>query len=389
MRSFRIDRGAASRTPAWRARATARALVGAAMMALATQAAFTPVAGASEASSKSSGPPLVSTGASHASGSGVELEGTVNPKGEAATYYFQYGPTVAYGSQTPSASLPAGNKKVKVSQTVSGLSAGYHYRLVAGNGNGPTDGRDRRYTAAKKKTTPKRLTLKLTLTPPPAEGQPVGSPVTIVGTLSGPGAAGHGVVLQSSPYPSGALFTNVGAQQTTSSTGRFAFFVAHLRQSTRFRVAAVGAPPTYSPAITELASVRVTLHVRSAPHAGLVRLYGTVSPAVKGAIVYFQLQQPPKTKPEKVKTPKSVKAEEKAEDKAEERSETPRYTTAFSTTVKRATRSLSRFSIVTGIHKTGIYRAYAQVPRGPLAPGHSMSVTLHATAAPKKSKQKG
>jgi len=376
MRSFRIDRQAVPGVLA----ARALALVSAALVGL----AWAPAAGAAE-----SEPPSVSTGKASARGSAVALEGTVNPRGEAATYYFQYGPTVSYGSQTPAVSLLPGNKKVKVSQTVSGLSVGYHYRLVASNGHGPTDGRDRTYTAAKKKTTPKRLTLKFTLTSPPAEGQPVGSPVTIVGTLSGPGAAGHGVVLQSSPYPSGALFTNVGVQQATSSTGRFAFFVPHLRQSARFRVAAVGAPPTYSPAITELASVRVTLHVRSAPHAGLVRLYGTVSPAVKGAIVYFQLQQPPKTKPEKVKTRKSVKAEEKAEEKTEERSETPRYTTAFSTPVKRATRSLSRFSIVTGIHKTGIYRAYVQVLRGPLAPGHSMSVTLHVTAAPKKSKKKG
>lgn len=379
MRSFRIDRGLALRTPAGRAQATARALTGAAVMALATQAAFTPVAGAS---SKPSGPPLVTTGASHVSGSGVELEGAVNPKGEAATYYFQYGPTTAYGSQTPSTSLPAGKTRVKVSQTVTGLLQGYHYRLVASNGQAPVDGHDRTYTIKKPRTTPKRLALKFTLVKPSAEGQVVGSPVTIQGTLSGPGGADRGVVLQSSPYPSGSLFTNVGAQQTTSSTGRFAFFIAHLTRSARFRVAAVGSPPTYSPVITELASVRVTLHVRSAPHAGLVRLYGTVSPAVTVAVVYFQMQRA--SKPPKVTTPKS----EKAEEKAEERAETVKYATEFSTPLKRATRAVSRFSIVTAIRKSGLYRAYVQVPKGPLASGYSASVTLHATAK-KKGKRKG
>jgi hypothetical protein len=381
MRSFRIDRNVVPRALAARALVFASFLAGAIALTLCWQAAFTSIAGASETSSKLA-PPSVSTGTSHASGSGVELEGMVNPKGEATTYYFQYGPTLSYGSQSASASLPTGKTKVKVSQTVTGLLDGYHYRLVASNSQGLANGHDRTYTVKKPKTTPKRLTLKLTLAKPPAEGQVVGSPVTIQGTLSGPGATGRGVVLQSSPYPTGATFTNVGAQQTVSSTGRFSFFIAHLSRSTRFRVATVGSPPTYSPIITELASVRVTLHVRTAPHAGLVRLYGTVSPSVSGAIVYFQMQRA--SKPPKITTPKSGKAEEKAE----ERAETVKYATEFSTPLKRATRTISRFSIVTGIRKAGLYRAYVQVPKGPLASGYSTSVTLRATAK-KKSKRKG
>jgi hypothetical protein len=384
MRRFRIDRETVAHA------AVARALVFASAIPLtiASQGLLVASAGAAEETVKQTSPPSVSTGKASVHGSGVQLEGTVGPGNEATTYYFQYGATNSYGSQTSAASLPAGKAKVKVNQIVTGLLSGYHYRLVANNGKGLADGHDRVYTV--KKTTPKkRLALKFTLAKPASEGQVVGSPVTIEGTLSGPGAAGHGVVLQSSSYPSGAIFTNVGTQQTASSSGRFAFFVAHLRQSTRFRVAAVGPAPTYSSAIVELATVRVTLHVRTAPKAGLVRLYGTVSPAVTGAIVYFQLQKAATTRPVKVKSPKSGKAEERAEERAEEKAETPRFATEFSTPVKRATKTVSRFSIVTGIHKGGLYRAFVQVPRGPLASGHSESLLVRATATKKKRKNKG
>jgi hypothetical protein len=379
MRSLRIDRGR-------REGAGHRQVVLMLALACGALALAAPAVSAAYAGSASEGPPKklplekppsVSTGASRVSGSGVELEGTVNPRGEAATYYFQYGPTVAYGAQTSSVSLPAGSAKVAVSQTVTGLQSGYHYRLVATDGAGTAIGLDRTYTAKPlktiKTTTTTKTGLKFTLSRPPAEGQVVGSPITIEGTLSGPGAAGHGIVLQSSPYSSGAVFTNVGAQQTASSAGHFSFFIAHLAQSTRFRLAAVGPQPTYSPVITELATVRVTLHVRSAQRAGLVRLYGTVSPAVKGAIVYFQLQEP--GRPPVITIPKS----EKAEERAEERAEIPRYAIEFNTPVRRATKSLSRFSMVTTIRKSGLYRAFVQVPKGPLASGHSASVTLNAT----------
>ncbi|HTZ65342.1 MAG TPA: hypothetical protein VMB51_14655 [Solirubrobacteraceae bacterium] len=345
---------------------------------------------ASAGAASPAGPPAVSTGSAHASGLSVDLTGSINPHEEAATYYFQYGPTLAYGSQTPVANVAAGSTgKVNVSQSVSGLLSGYHYRLVATAANGESaNGSDRVYAVKKTKTTTHKTrkttkqTLKFTFTTkPPVEGVLVGSSLTIAGTLTGPapGVAGHQIVLQSSPYPSGTAYGNVGAPQTVSATGRFSFFVAHLSHSTRYRVAVVGSSPVYSQVITALASVRVTFHVRTAPSAGLVRLYGTVSPAVTGASVFFQVQQPAKARPNKVslKTPKNQKAEEKAEEKAEH-AETPKYATAFSAPVKRATKTMSRFSIVERVRKTGLYRAYVQVPKGSLASGHSSNIELHA-----------
>lgn len=58
------------------------------------------------------------------------LHGTVDPSGSLPSYYFEYGPTVAYGAQTPAIPFVT---KMKVEATITGLAAGtlYHYRLVA------------------------------------------------------------------------------------------------------------------------------------------------------------------------------------------------------------------------------------------------------------------
>jgi hypothetical protein len=61
------------------------------------------------------------------------LNGTVNPGAVATGYYFEYGPTTAYGSKTAEVSAGSGTSGIKVSQTIKGLTAGTHYyfRLVA------------------------------------------------------------------------------------------------------------------------------------------------------------------------------------------------------------------------------------------------------------------
>ncbi len=68
----------------------------------------------------------------------TELYGGVNPNGEEATYYFEYGTTEAYGSRTTEASAGAGTKEVEISALIVGLSptTTYHFRLVAKDGHG-------------------------------------------------------------------------------------------------------------------------------------------------------------------------------------------------------------------------------------------------------------
>ena len=74
------------------------------------------------------------------------LKGSVNPNGEATTYWFEYGTSTAYDHETTHTST--GTTSGSKSATVTGLSANtlYHFRMVAENGIGKTEGGDRTFT---------------------------------------------------------------------------------------------------------------------------------------------------------------------------------------------------------------------------------------------------
>jgi hypothetical protein len=316
--------------------------------------------------------PTVATGSiNNIRGATASLNGTVNPNGLATEYFFQFGPTTAYGSETSVGMLPAGTTTVKVALTETGMQLNWHYRLVAKNAfGGEQDGKDRVYTV-------QTTRLKVALAKPSGQ-QVVGGSLTLSAVLTGTGAANHKVVLQTSPYPYSQAFVNVGAEQIASATGRVSFTVSHLTTSAEYRVATVDPRPTYSSPVTDPVAVRVTLHVRTSSHRGVVRLYGTVSPAQSGARVFFQIAKAPK--------PKIFKSE-KAEERAEERGE--RYVSQFSASVKHATSTFSRFSMIVTVKKAGRYRAFVQVKRGALASGYSSTtVVLKAVRSSKKHKSK-
>jgi hypothetical protein len=69
---------------------------------------------------------------------GAKLNATLNPRGSATTYHFEYGTTTGYGSSSDSAVSSAGVVDEPVNVPLTGLTAGatYHYRLVADNGTG-------------------------------------------------------------------------------------------------------------------------------------------------------------------------------------------------------------------------------------------------------------
>src|SRR4051812_8398427 len=73
------------------------------------------------------------------------LGGSVDANGAPTSYHFEYGPTTAYGSVTPSADADFGGV---AAATVGGLSPVtiYHYRLVASNAAGVTEGADQTFT---------------------------------------------------------------------------------------------------------------------------------------------------------------------------------------------------------------------------------------------------
>jgi hypothetical protein len=326
------------------------------------------------------GPPKVSTGGFRAAGASIVLEGSVNPRTLATTYYFRYGPSrTALTSQTTPGTLAGGTSAttaVKVSQSVAGLPEGYFYVLVAYNADGTKEGKPQVVTVKKS-----GFELPKTFAP-----TVVGGTFVITGSLTGAGSANRQVVLQATPYPYRTPFANVGEPILTGPTGAFSFRVSDLSTSTHFRIATVGLAPLYSDIIPEQAEVRVVLRVQTSSHRkGLVRLFGTVSPAEVGARVFFQLEKAPKTKVPKADKPEKLSKSEKATEKAEERP--PTFANKFSSVVKRATRSISRFSLVVNIQDAGHYRAFVVLGPGPLASGSSETITLRAGPA-KKSKRK-
>jgi hypothetical protein len=81
----------------------------------------------------------------------AKLCALVNPNNEATSYHFEWGLSTAYGAEAPVPEGPAGSggKPVQVCVTAAGLSAGslYHFRLVATNPTGTTNGSDHEFSA--------------------------------------------------------------------------------------------------------------------------------------------------------------------------------------------------------------------------------------------------
>jgi hypothetical protein len=175
------------------------------------------------------------------------LTGTVNPAGNNTSYYFQYGPTKAYGGQTAIADAGAGTSNVGVRLAITGLQpiTVYHYRLVAVNAAGVATGVDRAF-----KTEKVPLSLAILASPNPVA---FGGPVTIQGTLSGTSNANRAVVLQANAFPFTTGFQSIGNPELTIAS--------------------------------ENVAVRVSSHVARVKRRGFARIYGTVTPAVNGAQV--------------------------------------------------------------------------------------------------------
>jgi len=98
-----------------------------------------------------SGPTVTTGSATSVTSVSATLNGTVNPNGASTTYYFEYGTTESYGSNTVTKSAGSGTGTVSVSAAITGLSYStvYHYRIVAANSGGTSYGSDRTfYTAA-------------------------------------------------------------------------------------------------------------------------------------------------------------------------------------------------------------------------------------------------
>jgi hypothetical protein len=75
------------------------------------------------------------------------LTGMVNPNGRRATYYFEYGRSTSYGSQTTTQFIAPTSTAVAVRSTLTGLrdNTTYHYRLVATSAAGQSESSDQSF----------------------------------------------------------------------------------------------------------------------------------------------------------------------------------------------------------------------------------------------------
>jgi hypothetical protein len=274
----------------------------------------------------------------------VLLEGLVNPQGSPTTYYFQFGPTATYSFHTVTGNAGSGTKAIKVGQLATPMQVGYHYRLVATNQFGTRFGKDRVLT-------PKSSKLKFEVTAPAA---PWGAKTVVSGRLIGLGAAHHPIALLATPYPYKEAFEQIGNATVTNSVGRFAFHLGVLRTSWLLRVETLDPLPKFSKPFKALVTVRVTFSVRSSNRFGFVRLYGKVTPAEAGARVTFQYL-------------KAIRpgVTERRENR------TAKFVSAGTTTVKRATKKFSFYSLIFEVKHGGIYHAIVTPRKGGLSSGVS------------------
>jgi hypothetical protein len=75
------------------------------------------------------------------------LTGTVNPRGEATSFYFELGRTTNYGAKTQPRDIGAGTSATSVANDLARLRSGtlYHYRLVAASASGASAGADQTF----------------------------------------------------------------------------------------------------------------------------------------------------------------------------------------------------------------------------------------------------
>lgn len=232
-------------------------------------------------------PGATTSPASAVASTSASLNGTVSPNKESTTYHFDYGLTTSYGKTTPSGTA-SGNASKNVTAAVTGLTASttYHFRLVASNPSGTTNGQDMSFKTAAPGAgggTGKGA-VSISLKP----GSVVfGHTATITGKVTGSKTAGVTVTLQESPFPF-TSFKNVAT--TTSATNGSYTFTRTPGLNSRYQVVAKTSPPTTSPVAQENVKFFVSLRLSASTvsSGSRVRFSGVCRPAHTGGLVLIQ-----------------------------------------------------------------------------------------------------
>jgi hypothetical protein len=240
------------------------------------------------------GPPSASTSpATNVTDTAATLNGTVFPNQNETTYYFQYGTTTEYGTQTPTAGPVNGNAGKDVSAGVTGLapSTTYHFRVVATNSAGPAFGSDATFATGPPGSgtgapPAPQNTVTITATPTLLT---FGRTTAVAGQLTGPNNANVQVTLEENPYPYTGGFKATALSTTTNATGGYTIAAAP-GANTHYRVTAKAKPPVTSPEVAITVRPKVTLRLGdTTPRRGQrVRFSGTVTPAHDGKVARIQ-----------------------------------------------------------------------------------------------------
>jgi hypothetical protein len=237
------------------------------------------------AASAASKPGVRTGGVSNVTFNSATLNGRVDPNKADTTYFFRYGTTRVFTTDTAPAAAGSGADPARVSTAVAGLAplTQYHYRLVAQNRLGTTVGEWRTFTT-------KRQPLGVTLAANPNPVAPGGATV-LAGQLTGTNSAGRDVVLQSNPFPYTQGFVGAANPQVTGTDGTFSFPVLSVPVTTQFRVVLAQRAEVTSPIVVVGAALQVrtdTEKVARHRHSVSVRFRGSVSPQNDGGRVGIQ-----------------------------------------------------------------------------------------------------
>ena len=229
--------------------------------------------------------PAATTGAAaNVTFQSARVNGSVDPNKEATNYYFQYGTTVALGTETAPTPVGSGPNPVRISVDIGALAptTRYHYRIVAVNASGTTLGKRRTFTTRRQP-----LGVTLAASPNPLK---LGTGTTLAGTLSGTGNAGRKIVLQGNPWPYTQGFQNASNELLTNATGGFSFSILSVPFNTQYRVVMSERPAVVSPIVTVGVKfyVKTKVSKRRVRRGRTVRFSGTVRPARPGAQIAFQ-----------------------------------------------------------------------------------------------------
>jgi hypothetical protein len=212
---------------------------------------------------------------------GATLNGTVDPKGQETSAYFQYGTTSKYGSKTAAGSVGAGVGPVAVATGVSGLKSNttYHFRIVGTSKGGTQLGKDKTFKTASPTSTP-------VFTPNPVT---YGSPVFVAGQIVGSNVGGAQVSLLGRPFPYTDPFTQFGNTVVADSQGNYLFILAAALTTSQFEVKGNTSPPFTSSIQTLQVASKITFQAPGKVRKGRkARFHGTVQPAQDGIVVIIQ-----------------------------------------------------------------------------------------------------